>query len=104
MKSNSLHLPSQIQNHEAHQVENLVKQHEALSQSLMPLRNPSTGEISNTNVLSDLLTAKQRQNNYNSNKTFTTITTTTTTTTIILRTTDRNLTRCPTATTKETFE
>ncbi|OJK01133.1 hypothetical protein ASPACDRAFT_42634 [Aspergillus aculeatus ATCC 16872] len=49
----------QKQNHLAQQVETLVKQHEALSQSLAPLRSPSTGEISNTNVPSGRLRAVQ---------------------------------------------
>ncbi|RAK74855.1 uncharacterized protein BO72DRAFT_487915 [Aspergillus fijiensis CBS 313.89] len=49
----------QKQNHLAQQVETLVKQHEALWQSLAPLPNPSTGEISNTNVLSGRLRAVQ---------------------------------------------
>ncbi|PYH77554.1 hypothetical protein BO82DRAFT_435810 [Aspergillus uvarum CBS 121591] len=48
-----------VQNHLTQQVGNLVKQHEALSQSLMPLRDPSTGEISSTNVSSGLLRTVQ---------------------------------------------
>ncbi|RAH82555.1 hypothetical protein BO86DRAFT_388724 [Aspergillus japonicus CBS 114.51] len=48
-----------VQNHLTQQVGNLVKQQEALSQSLMPLRDPSTGEISSTNVSSGLLRTVQ---------------------------------------------